>query len=423
MTDHDSDSPKATGASPTAPTAPGREIAPPAGSLAESAAGAGPESGPDRAPAPTGVDAKREAESVDADDGDETARIESGGPRRRSGAAKLLTVVVALCGVGGLAYAAWRADAAPSTTDASIDAELVHIAPDVGGRVVELRVRENDEVKKGDLILRIDREPYQLAADQARAGLALSQATLENRRKLIESQTSAAKIAADQTRRARANRDLAQRTVDRLRPLAEKKYIPYQQFDQALTTLRNAETSLIEAERHEASAHATINTDADAVASVASATAMLGIAERNLRKTELHAPQNGRVTGLNVLAGEILAPSQRIFTLIVTDEWLAVGNFREFDLRQVREGDCATVYSMIDRSTPLRGKVESIGFGVSDSDRINIARSLPSVEKQLNWVRVAQRFPVRVRLDDPPARLVRVGATAEIQLGMGSSCR
>ncbi|MCA3857194.1 MAG: multidrug transporter subunit MdtN, partial [Burkholderia sp.] len=86
-------------------------------------------------------------------------------------------------------------------------------------------------------------------------------------------------------------------------------------------------------------------------------------------------------------------------------------------------GDCATVYSMIDRSRPLTGKVVGIGAGIADSARINLPRSLPIVQNSVNWVHVAQRFPVRVKLDEPDAKLVRVGASAIVEVRHGTACR
>ena len=86
-------------------------------------------------------------------------------------------------------------------------------------------------------------------------------------------------------------------------------------------------------------------------------------------------------------------------------------------------GDCATVYSMIDRSQPIKGIVQGIGAGVLDEDRINLPKSVPYVERSLNWVRVAQRFPVRIRLEHPPRQLTRLGASAVVQVKHGAACR
>lgn len=129
------------------------------------------------------------------------------------------------------------------------------------------------------------------------------------------------------------------------------------------------------------------------------------------------------MTGLSVLTGETVAPSQSLFTLVASDEWFAVANFRETDLAQIAIGDCATVYSMIDRGQAMRGKVVGIGAGVLDGDRVNLPHSLPLVQRSVNWVRVAQRFPVRVELEEPPAQLVRMGASAVVEIRHGPACR
>ena len=135
----------------------------------------------------------------------------------------------------------------PSTDDASIDADVVHVAAAVGGRIVDLPVAENGRVVKGDLLFQIDPAPYRLAVDQARADLALAEAALATQRRAVATQQSAATVAADQVQRATTNLDLATRTVERLRPLAAKGYVPAQQLDTAVTAERDAETSLSQA--------------------------------------------------------------------------------------------------------------------------------------------------------------------------------
>jgi multidrug efflux system membrane fusion protein len=142
-----------------------------------------------------------------------------------------------------------------------------------------------------------------------------------------------------------------------------------------------------------------------------------------LEDTEVRAPHEGRIVGLTVSTGEMVIPSQSLFTLINTEEWSVSANFREIDLKRVKQGDCVTVYSMIDRHTPMKGIVDSIGFGVLSEDRINVPRSVPYVEPSLNWVRVAQRFPVRILLQEPPEQLVRIGASAIAEVDHGTACR
>ena len=85
-------------------------------------------------------------------------------------------------------------------------------------------------------------------------------------------------------------------------------------------------------------------------------------------------------------------------------------------------GDCATVYTLADRTVPIRGRVEGTGWGVASQDVINLPRTMPIVPKNLDWVRVAQRFPVRIRLLDPPDELMRIGASATVTVHHGQSC-
>jgi multidrug efflux system membrane fusion protein len=336
---------------------------------------------------------------------------------------KLISAAVIVAALLLAVYALHRHAVAPSTHDATIDADVVHVAPAVGGRIIVIPVTENARVAKGDLLFQIDPTPYRLAVAQAQADLALAEAARETQRKAVSTQQSAAVVAADQIRRATSNLELASRTVERLRPLAASGYIPAQQLDQAQTARRDAETSLRQAREQQAAATRAVDTDAASAATVDARRAALAIAQRALEDTTVRATQPGRVVGLTVSPGEMIAPSQTLFTLVKSDEWFAVANFREVELRAIAPGDCATVYSMIDRRRALRGVVQGIGSGVLDTDRINLPRSLPYVERSLSWVRVAQRFPVRIRLERPPQDLMRLGATAVVEVKHGDACR
>lgn len=311
----------------------------------------------------------------------------------------------------------------PSSDDASIDAEVVHVAAQVGGRIIEIGVEENEQVKAGDLLFRIDPEAYEIAVAQAEANLELAQAALETRRRSIISESLAAKIAADQKQKAQTNLALSTRTMERLKPLAGHAYIPAQEFDQAQTTQKDAATMVQQASKQQALAEQNVGNDQGALAAVKAAEAALALTKKALRDTEVRATDEGRIVGLSVRAGETIAPSQSLFTLVTTAEWHAVANFRESELRHIEEGDCATVYSMIDRTQAIKGEVDGIGWGVMDSDRINLPRSAPFVEKSLNWVRVAQRFPVRVKLESPPEKLMRLGASAVVEIHRGAGCK
>ena len=330
--------------------------------------------------------------------------------------------IIALAVVGALLSASW-VSRHPSSSDASIDADVVHVAAAVGGRIIEIRVRENSAVHRGDVLFQIDPVPYQLIVSQAQADLALAEAQLDTQRRYVSTQRSHATIARDQTTNAKANYELATRTAERLRPLTAKGYVPNQALDQADVTARDAATHLQQAQVEQLAAFQAIDTVQGGESLVAARQAALALGKRNLDDTTVRATHDGLVVGLTVSTGEFVVPGQSLFTLINTEEWFASANLRETDLAAVHSGDCVTVYSMVDRRLAIRGIVDSIGWGVLDQDRINLPRTLPYVERSLNWVRVAQRFPVRIRLENPPPQVMRLGASAVIEVTHGRQCR
>jgi multidrug efflux system membrane fusion protein len=312
---------------------------------------------------------------------------------------RVISIAIIAAAVAFALYALHESNAYPTSSDSSIDADVVHVAAAVGGRIIDLPVVENMRVAEGSLLFQIDPLPYRLALEQSAADLGIAR--------------SNAAVAVDQTKSAREDHDLAARTLERLRPLASNGYVPQQQLDQAQVTERNTATKLVQAQQMEAAAEATVQ----------ARTAALGIAQRQLDDTTVRAAHNGLVAGLTVSTGEFVAPAQSLFTLINADEWFAIGDFRETDLSAIAVGDCATAFSMLDRKVPIKGTVQGIGWGVVDQDRVNIPRSVPYVERSLNWVRVAQRFPVRIRLEGPPPNLMRLGASALVEIKHGAACR
>lgn len=349
--------------------------------------------------------------------------MKTAGAKTRNPLFRLVSLgIVALALAVGL-FAWQRSNQFPATDDATIDADTVRVASEVGGRVIDIPVAENMEVRKGQVLFRIDPVPYQLAVDQAEADLALAEAQLVTQQKAVATQQSAAEIAAKQVTSATANLDLATRTVERLRPLAAKGYVPEEQFDQAQTQQRDAATVLQQAQTQATASVTAVDTVAATEAAVAARRAALAIARRNLDDTIVRATHDGLVTGLAQTTGEIIVPGQALFTLIDSDDWYAAGNFRETALGAIKPGDCATVYSLIDRSQPITGVVQGLGWGVLDEERVEVPFSVPYVERSLNWVRVAQRFPVRVLLKNPPPLLTRLGASAVIEIRHGPACR
>jgi len=315
-----------------------------------------------------------------------------------------------------------RAAGNPMSEDAVLTAAIVNIASTVPGRIIALEVQENQKVAKGDLLFSIDPQPYRLAVEQARADLAIARAAVAEQKRTIAAEQSNAVIAGQQITRARTNLALAEQTLARLTPLLPKGYVTAQQVDDARTARDDARTSLDQAVRQADAADSLVSTLDAAQALVDARQAALAIAERSLAETQIRAPHDGRVVGLTVSTGELVAPDQSIFTLIATDAWYASASFRETELAAITVGDCATVRVLADQSRMIAGRVEGIGWGVLSTDAVNLPRGLPYLPKSLNWVRIEQRFPVRVRLLDPPEELMRMGASAVAIVHRGDKC-
>jgi multidrug efflux system membrane fusion protein len=130
--------------------------------------------------------------------------------------------------------------------------------------------------------------------------------------------------------------------------------------------------------------------------------------------TTLRAPFAGKVVGLQIAEGTFAVAGHPLFTLIKSDAWYAIADFRETELPRIAVGDRATVWTMSESNSAFAGRVESLGAGVQSSDQGG--PGLPVVGRDLNWVVVAQRFPVWVRLDGPPPFAMHVGLTASVKV-------
>ncbi|MEE1947603.1 HlyD family secretion protein [Pseudomonas alcaligenes] len=252
---------------------------------------------------------------------------------------------------------------APWTRDARVRADVVTIAPDVSGWVVELKVRDNQQVKAGDLLMSIDRERYQAALDKARA--------------LAE------------TRRQQLN--LRQHEASRRVHLGPQA---------------------ISAELRE---NAQINAEI-ARAEFQQAEAEVKLAELNLARSEVRAPRAGQITNLHLAQGNYVQAGQAVMALVADDSFYVQAYFEETKLPGIRVGASAEVILM-SGSEPLQGKVQSISRGITDRNAAADAQLLADVEPTFNWVRLAQRIPVRIELDQLPKELLlSAGMTASVRV-------
>jgi len=180
----------------------------------------------------------------------------------------------------------------------------------------------------------------------------------------------------------KAQHKLASITLDRMEPLLGKGYVTAEQIDEAYSTKDSTE-------------------------------ALANLSAWDLDKTTVKAPFDGKIVGLNYAVGQYATAGKPVFTMIDTSRWYAVANFRETEIAQMKQGALATIYVMSHPEQALQGRVESIGWGVTTEDA-TLDTGLPSITKTLNWVRLAQRFPVRILLDNPPDDLMRIGATVVV---------
>lgn len=331
----------------------------------------------------------------------------------RKGLGVLVSFVALIAAAVAIVLVLDRLQARPRTNDGYLAANIVHMAPDVSGRIVRLDIDNNRLVHKGDELFAIDPEPFRYALESAAARLASLEAQYEIERRTVASQTSRASAATTDVQSSAARLTLARDTLARLEPLGRQGFVSREQVDEARTTLRTATAGLAASRSNARAADLEVTDTKPLEAQIKEAEADLATASRNLRLTVVRAPCNGQITALEVAAGEYAREGTPVFTIIDTDHWYAVGDFRETNLAGIRPGQRATVWVAGFEGQPVSGHVDSLGGGVVP-DEGSLEGGLPDVPRSLEWVRIAQRFPVRILLDNPPPALMRIGATASM---------
>jgi multidrug efflux system membrane fusion protein len=332
-------------------------------------------------------------------------------PRRRH-LGRLAGLLILAAAIGLVVYVVYYLDQSPRTDDAFVRADTIGVAPQVSGRIVRLRVHDNQAVKKGDVLFEIDPVPYQHTLARTRAALDGLEKQIGLTRRDVRAQQLGAAAAQANIGRAEAQARQAADTLARIEPLLAKEYVTAEQVDQARTARRSAEAALQVSRRDAEKAAAAVSGVDALVAKLGEARAAVAMAEYDLDHAVMRAPFDGRVIDLDIAEGEFAATGRRLFTLVDTRKWYVIANFRETALKGIQPGMTAEVYLMSDPDRHFTGTVHSIGFGVFPEEGGSSANGLPRVPRSINWVRVAQRFPVRIRVDEPQADLFRIGASA-----------
>ncbi|MDB5504202.1 MAG: hypothetical protein JWR89_4104 [Tardiphaga sp.] len=252
---------------------------------------------------------------------------------------------------------------APWTRDGRVRADVVTVAPDVSGFVTEILVKDNQKVKRGDVIMRIDRVRFALALQQAQAVVAGRHATLDQ-----------------------ANADL-------------KRY-------------RELTTDAVSQQKQEQ----VTATQLLAKAAYDQGIADQAVAQLNLDRSEVHAPVNGAISNMGLRPGTYVSAGKGVMALVDTDTLHVDGYFEETKLPRIHIGDAVNIHLMGD-SEKLAGRVESIAAGIEDRDRAEGSNLLANVTPTFSWVRLAQRVPVRIVLDSIPVGATLVaGRTATVEI-------
>jgi multidrug efflux system membrane fusion protein len=381
-----------------------------------------------------------------------------------------IAVAAALLGL----LALYRANHYPRTDDAEVFANFIGIAPQVDGPIVRLSVRDNQFVRKGDLLFEIDERPYQYALERALSEQAALEGQITDEQRRIAALVSAVSVsqagihssqadvnrwaaAVDQARadvsnaeqgvnRAKAEWTYASNNLHRLEPLLTKQFVTVDQVDRARTSeiadgeaLKQAESqlrlsqaglqsALAQYERsqsvvdeskayHEQAQHSVTTLDPLTNQRGARASAV-ETSRYNLGNCRVYAPFDALVTNLNLSEGAYAHVGQQVFTLIDARTWWAIGNFREGELQHIVPGMRADVYVLSKPSLRFAGVVDSVGFGVTPDPDVfgRLEPGLPDAQRTLNWVHLASRYPVRVRVQNPTPELFRVGESAVVTI-------
>ncbi len=323
--------------------------------------------------------------------------------------------IVALLTLAALAYSVSFVSSYPRTDDAFVQADAIGVASQVAGRIVSLKVRDNAVVAKGDILFIVDRRPYELDAERLRAQLTTLEAQIGLTQRQVDAQRYAAEASGSNVKRARQNAAQRQSSLQRLEPLLTDDFVTKEQVEQARTAHATAEADLQSALLERKRATSAVSGVDALQAQKHELAAAIAHADYLLEQTVVRAPFDGRVVDLGISEGAFAVSGKPLFTLIDTRTWYVVANFRETELLRMRPGTGASVYLMMAPENRFDGAVDSIGWGVLP-DEGGSAQGLPKVPRSINWVHVAQRFPVRIRISNPSAALFRIGASAVVTI-------
>lgn len=297
-------------------------------------------------------------------------------------------------------------NAAPWTRDGRIRGDVIQVASDVNGLVTEVLVQDNQTVKKGQVLFKIDVARQALDVEQAKSDLAKAKAGLaQAHANLAGSKASLVKTEA--------NMKLAEKNAARYASLMDGA-ISKQEQDQVFATRDQA---VAEREQLTASIEQANAAIQQQQALIEVATSSLHLAELNLNRSEVVAPADGTLSNFDLRVGNYVKVGQAVAALLDRHQLYVVGYFEETKLNRIHVGDAATVQLMGDKQR-IRGHVQGIASGIEDRERSGSSNLLANVNPTFSWVRLAQRVPVKIVLDEQPKNPLAFvsGRTATVRI-------
>jgi multidrug resistance efflux pump len=341
--------------------------------------------------------------------------------RRRMRMFPLLITLGPLALAAVLGSAAWGAYmGAPWTRDATVRAYVVTMAPEVAGRIVDLPVADNKYVRKGDLLMVIDPTNYTIAVSEGEASVQQAQAGIQNidaQMTVQQAQINASKAQLDL---AQAALVFAQQQAARYQTLAKDGFGSVQNAQQYTSQLRQQEATVQSAQENLTLAQRQVESlkaqRVSADASFAQANAQLRQARVNLERTRIVSPVDGYVTNLLAQFGDYLNVGVNAISVVDANSFWVDAYFEETNLAPIRVGDRAQI-KLMGYSQVVRGHVESIARAINVPNAQPSGQGVANVNPIFTWVRLAQRIPVRVDIDEaPPDVVLAAGMTATVEI-------
>ncbi|MEZ4546993.1 MAG: HlyD family secretion protein [Thermodesulfobacteriota bacterium] len=304
----------------------------------------------------------------------------------------------------------------PYTSDAFIQTYVLQVAPQVDGRVVEIYVGNNEQAKKGQKLFSLDPRPYEYQAQQLRAKLVQT-------RQNIDELNSDIAAASEVIKQAEADLAYANEHYGDLKPLAEKNYVAKLELDKALQQVNARRATLNQARADFEKARQALEYKIDdEYAIIKEAESSLALAEYDLEQTVCYAPSDGYVTNLQLVVGSYIKAGDAVLTFVDDGNWRIVANFRENSVGRIKPGQEAEVSISLYPGKIFKAVVESTDWGVLAGQGVP-SGDLPMVEDAGNWVRLSQRFPVRLRITDMDHEKyeLRIGGSASVAVFTGDN--